>query len=73
MAMIFSARAWMVHDSVVPMLTTWPMAWSHSISFGRALTTSATWQKQRVCWPVPYTSSGSPVSAARTKRGTTIP
>ena len=34
---------------------------------------SCTWQKQRVCVPSPWISSGAPGERRRTKRGTTMP
>ena len=63
----------MVTSSVEPMLNTPPGARSHMAKRSNASTVSVTWPKQRDCWPLPNTRSGSPALAASTKRGSTIP
>ena len=56
-----------------PTLKISPVIERSSMSAVSARTVSATWQKQRVCVPSPWISSGPPDNARSTKRGTTIP
>src|ERR1035438_5981459 len=68
-AMILWARVSMLTCSVEPRLTAWPYAAGVRASAVSAGTTSWTWQKQRICCPVPKTVRGSPRSARRAARG----
>ena len=67
------ARSMMLIDSEEPTLKISPEIDASSIRPVSASTTSATWQKQRVWLPSPWTSSGRPARAFSTKRGMTIP
>jgi hypothetical protein len=67
------ARSLMDTCCDVPMFTARPSAAPQPASRMSAGITSSTWQKQRICSPVPNTVTGCPASACRTNRGTTIP